>query len=124
MRLALDVDFGPLVAGLVRLEDQLDDELREAMREVGEVVASAAKADHPYQDRTGRLTRTTRAYAPRGRFGAGTLAVEVVATQEYASHVARRRGDWLEAAYRRSAPRVEHEVERALARAVDASGLR
>lgn len=122
--LRVEFDPGPWKEGLRRLRAAVDDELEAALRGVGEVVVSAAKADHPYQDRTRDLTRTTRAYAPRGRFSQGSLRVEVVATQPYASHVMRRKGDWLEAAYNRQRGRIENDVENALRRAVDKAGLR
>jgi hypothetical protein len=89
-----------------------------------EVVASAARADHPYRDQTGRLTRSTRAYAPRGRFLGDTLAVEVIANIPYATNVADHyREDWLERALTAQDGRVEHELERALARAVAVSNF-
>ncbi len=122
--LRAEFDPGPVLDSLNRLGTALDDELEGALREAGEVVASAAKADHPYQDRTRDLTRTTRAYAPRGRFSRGTLRVEVVATQPYASFVARRKGDWLEDAFNRQRGRIENDIENAVRRAIDTSGLR
>lgn len=121
--LAVEFDADPLLRSIVDLGAAVDDELTAAVGRGAEAVAFAAKADHPYADRTGSLTRTTKAYAPRGRFSRGDLRVEVVAREEYATFVARRRGDWLMDAYQRVEARVEHEVERGIEAAVRRSGL-
>jgi len=122
MRVELDVSA--LGAGLDRLREGVDDALESALRMAGENIATAVRAEHPYNDYTHRLTRSTRSYAPRGRFSRGDLRVEVVAAMPYATYVQRRRGDWLMATYMQQEHRVEHDVETALARAVDRSGLR
>lgn len=119
----VDLDLAPWSAGLHALGEALDDELEAVVREAGQVVAYDARADHPYTDQTGTLTRSTRAYAPRGSFLRDTLRVEVLAGTDYASHVMQRRGDWLEASLVRSADRIEHHLHDALDRAVHRSGL-
>lgn len=116
-------DAAPLLNGLRALHASLDDELSSAFGEIGEVIVSDARGDHPYVDRTGTLTRRTRTYAPRGRFSRGDLRVEIVAATEYATHVMRRRGDWLDDSMRRQQGRVDHHVADALERAVRRSGL-
>jgi len=121
--LALDLD--PWRAGLAALREGLDDALDEAARDTAEAVAFAAKADHPYTDRTGTLTDSIRAYAPRGRFSRDTLRAEVVARAPYASHLeARREFAFLEPAWDRNEPRAEESLERALDAAVRGAGLR
>ena len=123
--IGLDVHFeaSPWLAALRALSGALDEELGAAVARGAEAVVFAAKADHPYTDYSGDLTRTTKAYAPRGRFSRGDLRVEVVARETYASYVMRRRGDWLMDAYRRNEARVEHEVEIGLEAAVRRAGL-
>lgn len=124
LSLVFDFDTGAVHHNLIALRATLDEELERALREIGAVVADAAKADHPYRDQTGTLTRRTRAYAPVGRFLGDTLAVEVIANAPYATQVARYYGeDWLEAALTRNDARVEHELERALTRAVATSNF-
>lgn len=111
--LALDLD--PWRAGLAALGDGLDDALDDAAREAAEVVAFAAKADHPYTDRTETLTDSIAAYAPRGRFSRDTLRAEVVARALHASHLERRRDfAFLAPAWDRSEGRVGELLERAL----------
>lgn len=122
--LGVEMDAGAVHHNLIGLRASLDEALSQAFREIGEVVASAARADHPYRDQTGRLTRSMRAYAPRGRFLGDTLAVEVIANTPYATNVADHyREDWLERALTAQDGRVEHELERALARAVATSNF-
>ena len=122
--LGVEMDAGAVHHNLIGLRASLDEELTRAFREVGEVVASAARADHPYRDQTDTLTKRTRAYAPRGRFLGDSLAVEVIANTPYATNVADHyREDWLERALTAQDGRVEHELERALAHAVATSNF-
>lgn len=124
LSLAFDFDTAAVHHNLIALRANLEEGLERALREIGAVVVHSAKADHPYRDQTGRLTRSTRAYAPVGRFLGDTLAVEVVANTPYATQVARHYGeDWLEAALTQNDGRVEHELERALARAITTSNF-
>lgn len=122
--LSAELDVGDWTTGLDRLREGVDDALEGALRSTAESVAAAVRAEHPYNDYTYRLTRSTRAYAPRGRFSRGDLRVEVVAAMPYATYVQRRRGDWLMDAFQQQEYRLEHDVETALGRAVDRSGLR
>lgn len=118
-----DFDPAPLIAGVHKLREALDDELEGALDGAARMLASEAKAEHPYQDQTGTLTRRTKAYRPHGRFSRGDLTAEVVADTGYATYVMRRRGDWLVATYQRNEGRVQLDLEHALDRAVRASGL-
>ena len=113
----------PWAASLSALSGALDEELSAAIARGADVVAFDAKADHPYGDYSGNLTRTTKAYAPRGRFSRGDLRVEVVAREVYASYVKSRRGDWLMQSFVRQEARIDHEVETALDAAVRRAGL-
>lgn len=105
------------------LGDALDENLKGAVGEIAQDVAFAARADHPYADQSGTLTRRTRAYAPRGRFTRDTLRDEVIADTDYADYVRRRRGDWLEEAFLRSEARIEHRLHDALEASVRRAGL-
>lgn len=122
--LSLTVDFDPWRRGLTALRDGLDEALDDAVRETAKVVAFAAKADHPYTDRSRTLTNSIRAYAPRGRFSRDSLRVEVAALAPYASHLeARQAFAFLEPAWNRSEAHVGELLERALDRAVRTAGL-
>ena len=121
----LVLDFDPWRVSLGALREGLDDALDDAARDVAEAVAFAARADHPYTDRTGTLTGSIRAYAPRGRFSRDTLRAEVVARAPYASYVDGRRAfAFLEPAWDRNEGRAEEMLERALDAAVRGAGLR
>jgi hypothetical protein len=123
--ITLDVDFTPWRTGLAALRDGLDEALDDAACDGAEAVAHAARADHPYTDRSGTLTRSVRAYAPRGSFSRDTLRVEVVARAPYASHLEDRRDfAFLAPAWERSEGHVGELLERALDRAVRNDGLR
>lgn len=107
-----------------RLVDALDDELEVAVRRSTSAVAIAAKADHPYTDRTYELTRSIRDYAPRGRASDGTLRGEVGGYAEHASYVERkRRFAFLAPAYERSQQHFEQYRDDALEAAVRRAGL-
>lgn len=123
-----DLDLGAWRTALGALPAALDDALEDAVREAGDLVVVHAKADHPYQDRTGRLTRSIRAYAPRGRFTRGTLRGEVVATAPYASYLedgtTKIRGfAYLAPAATRMDGRMAQALEDALEAAVRRAGL-
>lgn len=123
--IGFDLDFDPWARSLHALEDALDDELEKAVHEGAQDVAFTAKADHPYTDRTHRLTGSIRAYAPRGRFRRDTLQDEVIATAPYAARLERRpEYAFLEPALRRSEDRIEHYAHDALEAAVRRADLR
>ncbi len=70
-----------------RLLDALDASMTDAARRGAELVAASARAEHPYQNRTGDIERKTELAGPDGTFTAGTLVVFVEADTEYASFV-------------------------------------
>lgn len=110
------------------LASGLDEALEGAVRAGAAVVVQQAKSQHSYRDRTGRLTRSIRAYAPRGRFTRGTLAVEIIADTPYASYVERgtsrsRAYPYLTPAWERSDAYFAMYARDALEEAVRAAGL-
>ena len=119
MRVAFRLDVAPIADTARRLLDALDDELETAVRRSTSAVAFAARADHPYTDRTHSLTRSTRDYAPRGRASEGTLRGEVGAYAGYASFVERRpRFAFLDPAFERSRDHFDQHRDDALEAAV------
>lgn len=123
-----EFDAAPWRAGLRALPAALDDELAVAVARGAEVVAFAARADHPYTDRTGRLTSSIRAEAPHGRFTTDTLGTEVVAATPYASFVEMgtsraRPYPYLGPAFASTGYRIEHHLHGALEAAVRRAGL-
>jgi hypothetical protein len=106
------------------LRTNLNAELNAAARRGAEIVAASAKADHLYTDRTERLTRSIRAYAPKGVFTQGTLRTEVVARMRYATFVdGKARFQFLMPAFLRNEGRVEHELHDAVQTAVARAGM-
>lgn len=123
--ITFELDLSPWARSFRELGEALDDELEKAAREGALVVAFAAKADHAYTDRSGRLTRSIRAYAPRGSFLRDTLRAEVLARAPYASYVEGRRAfAFLGPALERSEDRIEHHLHDALEAAVRRAGMR
>lgn len=112
------LDFG---AALADLEEAVEEAVRGAVREHAERVAASAKSDHPYTDRTGDLTASIRAYAPRAL---GTvIRSEVVADTPYADYVERRRPfAYLGPASDRMEPYFELDTEARLTAAARAAG--
>lgn len=100
---------------VLRLGADLDDELEDAAREIADRVAWAARAEHPYTNRTHNLQGSTRGDTPFGRFGDGTLTANVVATMEYASYVENRGYEFLLPAFDRVESQLEHVLEESLA---------
>jgi hypothetical protein len=123
MFVGFELDAAAWATSVRALGDALDTNLKVAVGEIAQDVAFAARADHPYTDQSGTLTRRTRAYAPRGRFSHDTLRDEVIADTDYADYVMRRRGDWLEEAFRRTEGRIEHRLHDALEASVRHAGL-
>jgi len=120
----VDLDLEPWLEPLRELRVALDDELEGAAREGAQLIAFAARADHPYTDRTGTLTRSIRAYAPRGSFLRDTLRADVIARTPYAGYVERRVAfAYLGPAAERSEGRLGHHLHDALEAAVRRSGL-
>jgi hypothetical protein len=119
VRVTVHLDVVPIADTARRLLDALDDELEAAVRRSTSAVAFAARADHPYTDRTHNLTRSTRDYAPRGRASEGTLRGEVGAYMEYASFVeGKPRFAFLDPAFERSRDHFDQYRNDALEAAV------
>lgn len=105
------------------LADSLNDAVFRAMAEVGEEVAREARDQHPYQNRTGDLERSTQGQQPVGRFMDGSLYVEVTADMPYGQFVAAKM-PFLEPALERAGHAVEALVEDALTVASPRLGAR
>lgn len=124
MFVGFEFDASAWVQSFHALGDALDEQLEACVRESAKDIAFAARADHPYTDRTKHLTHSTRAYAPQGRFTRGTLRAEVIATAEYASYLENRpEFAFLEPALTRSEGQIEHRLHDALEAAVRRAGL-
>lgn len=111
---------------IASLEAQLAPSLEDGMRQAVEVVAASARTNHPYQNRTGRLERRTRAGRVRGTIARG-IRGEVVGGTEYGGFVeygtSRARAyPYLAPAYAREEPQVVTIFSSALASAVTLSG--
>ena len=65
----------------------VDEGLRVAFSQTAAGIASTARADHPYTDRTGDLTASTEGLPAQGSAMQGTLRGAVVAGMDYASYV-------------------------------------
>lgn len=65
----------------------LDDEMTAAMNDATRVVADEAAAQHPYQNRTGRLQARTVPGVTRGAASRGRVVGEVLGDTRYASFV-------------------------------------
>jgi len=98
------------------LEGSVLDAIEDAVNRAGDVVAHDARADHPYQDRTGDLTASIEAL-PAVRTADGARG-GVLAGEDYASFVEARGFAFLAPAAERSGGRVELELDRALEDAV------
>lgn len=124
MFVGFELDLDAWAKSVDALGDALDDQLEACVHESAKDIAFAARADHPYTDRTERLTKSIRAYRPHGRFTRGTLATEVVANAEYASYLENRpEFAFLEPALTRSEGQIEQRLHDALEAAVRHAGL-
>lgn len=88
-----DFDLEEVIRAIERLEQTADSRLRMALGQVAGEVATHAKQNHDYKDRTGKLTASIHADTVQGTFGTG-LHVDMLAggrggpgTVFYASHV-------------------------------------
>jgi methylmalonyl-CoA mutase cobalamin-binding subunit len=106
------IDLTLSLAGLdafeTRMNEAIDDALQAAVERGADVIAYAAKADHPYQDRTGDLTGSIEAL-PAIRAAEGVRG-GVLAGMDYAAYVDARM-PFLDPAARRSEDRIEHELD-------------
>lgn len=110
-----EFDLASVEAEVRDLTAQLDRAAAEGMTAVGEAVASAARDQHPYQNRTGDLEASTRAEAPFGELSRGTLSVDVVADTDYAQYVDGRPGfEFLQPAFDRTSAEQDAAMQRAL----------
>lgn len=97
------------------LSEQLSSVLEAAVTRGAEIVAFAARAEHPYTDRTGRLTASIEALPA---VATGDLARGgVLAGMDYASFVEASHA-YLAPAAQRVEGRVEHELDNILAAAI------
>ncbi len=104
-------------AALDALDAAVVDAIEAAVARGAEVVAFAARAEHPYTDRTGNLTESIEAL-PAVRTADGAVG-GVVAGASYAEFVERRpEYAFLGPAARRSEDRLAHELDDALEEAV------
>lgn len=62
--LGFELDLGAFARSAEAARERVEQRMREAIGAAGDDIAHASRADHPYTDRTGDLTRRTRAYAP------------------------------------------------------------
>ena len=88
-----EFDLEEVVKAVERLEQKADTRIRMALQQVAGEVATEAKTNHDYKDRTGKLTASIRAGEVKGTFGTG-FKVDMLAggrggagTVTYASHV-------------------------------------
>jgi hypothetical protein len=72
---------------LNRLMRALDADAKKAFRRIGRLVASDAKANHTFTNRTHTLENSIKSLEPEGSLVDNTLSVTVVAEAPYANHV-------------------------------------
>lgn len=100
------------------LDEALMEGVEEGITEAGDTVATASRADHPYKDRTGRLTAATEGLTAR-REG-DVVRGGAVAVREYASRLEERpEYAFLAPAYGRSEARIEHDLDTCIGRKVN-----
>lgn len=92
------------------LADAMDAELVGIVERTAETAASIARADHPYTDRTNRLTQSIEAL-PAVRAPDGVARGGVAAGEDYAEHVEKKPGyAYLEPALEASRPFAEEDL--------------
>lgn len=121
--LYFDFDARELVSALRALPGHLDDTVEQAVQRSADAVASTARTDHPYINRTGALETSTYADRLSGVFGSDTLHCAVIAGVPYASYVEDRGYAFLEPALRMNEARIDQEFFGAVEAAVARSGL-
>lgn len=85
------------------------DAVEDAVNRAAETVATAARVDHPYTDRSGALTASIEAL-PAVRTDGGAIG-GVVAGEHYASFVEAQGYPFLGPALSASEARIEHDTE-------------
>lgn len=98
------------------MDAALGDAIEDAVNRGAGVIAHAARADHPYTDRTGDLSGSIEAL-PAVRTDDGARG-GVLAGMDYASHVEAKGYAFLEPAAQRSEGRLDEELDRALEDAI------
>ena len=117
-------DVSAVQAGIRRLRESVEHEMREAARRSSQRLAQQARQDHPYQNRTGTLERSTIAVPPSGSFLAGTLQTAAVGNTPYASYLeARGEFAFLQPAWRAVEGQVDYDLQTALGRAAVQAGV-
>ena len=102
------------LSDLQDLEAALLDGVEAGVRRAAETIAFAAKADHPYTDRTTTLTNSIEAVEPT-RAGSEVRGA-VVAEAPYASYLeARAEYAFLAPVAAREEARIEHDMDAAVA---------
>ena len=97
----------------------VDRATREAFSDHLEKVADAARANHAFRNRTGRLEGSIGPGAVSGGVERGRLEGSVEATQDYASYVIDKTGDnFLLNAAHSFAPELEQSITRAVTAAL------
>lgn len=114
--LAVDEAFlDRLEEDVARIGNAVMDGVETAVQRASEVVAHAARADHPYTDRTGALSASIEAL-PAVRVGE-VVRGGVLAGAEYAEHVERSH-PFLAPALDASLARIEQETDQVLHEAI------
>lgn len=116
MALRFNVAMGELDASEILAA--LDSAAERALATHIRAVAVRAKAEHAYQNQTGNLEASTEDTGVTGRFSDGSLEGGVDATMDYASHVASRQGDFVQAAADSEDGALEARFEAEFARAL------
>jgi hypothetical protein len=98
------------------LDEALGDAIEDSVGRASEVIAHAARADHPYTDRSGDLTGSIEAL-PVVRTEDGARG-GVLAGMTYASHVEAKGYAFLDPAAQRSEGRIDQALDDALEAAV------
>ena len=116
MRFEVVLDAGALIEGCDELLLAIERATFEGLDEAARITAAAARARHPYQNRTGDLEASTQAVEAEGDVWSDHAQSAVAATMPYAGFVNERR-PFLEPAWDAVSGTATHAFEVALARA-------
>lgn len=111
----MTMEFSGLDEAMGHVERAVDGAIEESVANAAEVITFAARADHPYTDRTEQLTQSIEAL-PAVRSGE-LVHGGVIAGMPYAQYVERSH-PYLEPAAARSEARIDHDTEEILRRRV------
>lgn len=124
MEILLRLDVSELSRAVRRVERGAMEALDDAVERASELVAFTARADHPYTDRTGDLTKYTEALPTRRLRDQGAVEGGVIAGTPYASFVNRNpRFAFLEPALAQNEARIDQELDQILDAAMRDLGL-